>query len=134
MKKGLSLLIFALLLALSGCGEKAEPFGYVSIHINPKIDILIDDSQNVEHFVLLNEEAEILLSGEDLKGLPVTAAVEKILDLSIETGYIDVFSRDNVVSVFATDTTDNAPPRTDGITHPILSCDQSGCGGRGLST
>lgn len=103
MKKWI-LLMGILLLGVLGCAKKEEAFGYVSIHINPKIDILLDDSQTVTHYALLNEEAEILLAGEDLKGLGANAAIEKVLDLAIQAGYIDVFSTDNVVSVFATDT------------------------------
>lgn len=107
MRKSLFLVLLALVLAVTGCSNKAGSFGYVSIRINPKIDLLIDGSQNVDHFIVLNEEAEILLAGEDLNGMSVLSAIEKILDLSIETGYIDVFSKDNVVAVFATDTKDS---------------------------
>lgn len=107
MKKWI-LLAGVLLLGLFGCAKNEEAFGYVSIHINPKIDILLDDSQTVTHYALLNEEAKVLLAGEDLKGLAVNDAIDKILDLAIQTGYIDVFSTDNVVSVFATDTEDVA--------------------------
>jgi hypothetical protein len=86
-----------------GCSNSNPKFGYLSLHINPRVDILLDDSRVVDHYVLLNEEAEILLAGEDLKGLTVEETIELVLDQAVKTGYIDVFSADNVVSVFATD-------------------------------
>jgi hypothetical protein len=106
MRKLLILFGFISLFVMVGCSNNTPDFGYVSIRINPKIDILLDSSQNVESFIVLNEEAEILLAGEDLNGKNVFNAIETILDLSIATGYIDVFTNDNVIAVFASDTSD----------------------------
>lgn len=101
MKKFLGL--FSLLLmafVLVGCkfagGEKLT---YMSIDVNPSVELLFNQKKIVVTFAALNEEAEVVIEGNTFVGLPVTAAIETYLNELIETGFIDVDADDNAVLI-----------------------------------
>lgn len=92
--------MFSILLV--GCnGNAGIEYQYVSLRINPHIDFMLDKENHITHYGLLNEEAEILLAGEDLIGKTLTEAIHLIIDRSMETGYIDILSVDNVIAILA---------------------------------
>lgn len=98
MKKKLSVLLAvlcacALCLSLTACGEKpaeAKPTAFVSVDINPSLELTLDQNNKVLSVVGANEDGQVLLYGEaDLVGLSVEDAVEKITALAVDLGYLD---------------------------------------------
>lgn len=77
---------------------KADSF--VSLDINPEITLTLDENGIVLTIVGENEDANVLLYGEEsLEGMNVEAAVEKITVLALKLGYL---SDDNsTVSIIA---------------------------------
>lgn len=102
MKKKLLSLTLALLLLLSALSlwscndEGATPpetvtgeYSRVTVDINPSVEILSDKDGKVIAVTPLNDEAGVLLAGEDsLVGMPVEEAVGKVVSLAYETGYL----------------------------------------------
>lgn len=102
MKKGL-LKILGLTLALVmcfsafGCNNtaSAEASSFVSVDINPSIELTLDGNDKVLSVRGTDEDGQVLLYGEtSLVGLDVEAAIEKITFLAVELGYL---SEDNKV-------------------------------------
>lgn len=102
MKKKLLSLTLALLLLLSALSlwscndEGATPpetvtgeYSRVTVDINPSVEILSDKDGKVIAVTPLNDEAGVLLAGEDsLVGMTVEEAVGKFVSLASETGYL----------------------------------------------
>lgn len=74
---------------------------YVTIDINPSVELALNSDDEVIDVVALNEDADIITSDLDLVGLSVEDATKLIIDSATETGYIDEFGTDNVVTVTA---------------------------------
>lgn len=95
MKKINLILSFIVLLAamtlLVGCQEAAEGSNsYVTLDINPSIELIVSPKNKVLYANPLNEDAEILLANLDLKGMDLEDAVDLIIETAIELGYISV--------------------------------------------
>lgn len=69
-------------------GTRAGKTHYVCIEINPRIEMLVDSKEKVKYIRPLNSEAEILLTNENLVGLKACDAVDKILTLSAQCGFL----------------------------------------------
>ena len=103
--------IFAVLLALImvfafvGCGkdktekdnsqtakvEFEKPEGYVSVitvTINPKFNLYLDENSNVLAVEPVNKDAEKVIENVDFKGKDVKEAVESIITVANENGFI----------------------------------------------
>lgn len=78
-----------------------EELTYVTIDINPSIQLGLNADEEVVEVIPLNDDGDILLSGLDLKGLTLDEATEQVIDTATETGYIDEFGEDNVVAITA---------------------------------
>lgn len=79
-------------LSAVGCGApgEAQAQSYVSLDINPAIELTLDANNKVISAYGANEDGQVLLYGEvSVVGLNVEAAVEKITDLAVEYGFID---------------------------------------------
>ena len=61
---------------------------YLAIDINPSIELVIENGKIVS-VIACNDDAEVLLSGEDLVGLTTDEATEKIVALAEELGFIN---------------------------------------------
>ena len=61
---------------------------YLAIDINPSIELVIENGRIVS-VIACNDDAEVLLSGEDLVGLTTDEATEKIVALAEELGFIN---------------------------------------------
>jgi gas vesicle protein len=72
---------------------------YVSISINPDIELAVNGGNIVEEVISINEEADIITSDLDLVGLDVGIASEKIVGAAVETGYIDEYSDENTIVI-----------------------------------
>jgi len=102
MKKIISITSVALALVIGffllGC-DTSPTLDYVTIDINPSIDMVLDRNENVVATSALNKDGEILLLNLELEGEPVEDAIEDIIDESIDLGYIDPDSEEIVVEV-----------------------------------
>lgn len=73
----------------------AEAVSFVSMDINPSIELTLDKNDRVISVYGANEDAQVLLYGENgIAGEKVETAVAKITDLAVELGYLD---KDNTV-------------------------------------
>ncbi len=93
-KKFVSALIAGILavgacIPLAGCGKNEDKSGYVSLDINPSVELVIDENGLVAGVRGVNEDGIVLLYNESgIKGETVENAVKKIVNISIEEGYL----------------------------------------------
>jgi len=75
----------------AACGQKeAEAASYVSLDINPSIELTLDKNDKVLSVYGANEDGQVLLYEEEgIVGADVKTAVEKITALAVELGYLD---------------------------------------------
>ena len=97
MKKNLGAITLSAILlgtsfALAACGE-GEPQAkgaYVSLDINPAIELIVDEKNQVVSVRGENEDGQVLLYEETgIEGASIDDAIAKITDLAIEYGYLD---------------------------------------------
>lgn len=90
----LSCLAVGSMCALTACnssgGDKTEKLAYVSLDINPAIELIVDKDNNVVSVRGENEDGQVLLYEEiGIEGEKVDKAINKITDLAIKYGYLD---------------------------------------------
>ncbi len=110
MKKIKSLLaivaMFSIVLTVVACSNTANAEeAYVTIDINPSVELIVNGNDQVVYANALNEDAEVLLADLDLVGMDVEEATDFIIETAIELGYIDLDAADTVVSVSSTSDT-----------------------------
>lgn len=94
MKKFVSGFIAAVMAAcmclpLAACGGNEDKSGYVSLDINPSVELVVGEDGLVAGVRGVNEDGLVLLYNESgIKGETVDKAVEKIVNISIEEGYL----------------------------------------------
>ncbi len=109
MKKLLGVLVaLTLAFTLAACQdstdiENGDESTYMALEINPGVEFILDEDGNVLSIQLLNEDAEAVAADLDLEGLPHKEALELFIDAAIETGYIDVDSDENIVTLTSDD-------------------------------
>lgn len=111
MKKFLKILALALsTIMLSTCfigcnpgdddsGE--ESLTYVSMRINPEIEIVVDEEGVVVAVNAINEDGETVLAELTLVGMTAEDAAEAFTDIATELGYIDVTATENALYISA---------------------------------
>lgn len=108
MKKFFSILCLAVLCLLGLCscgGDKEEGQSYVSLDINPSIELMLSEDNKVLEVYAANDDAKVLLYGEEsLTGMDIEEALEVITRLSMEYGYL---TEDNKVIEYTVSTTLN---------------------------
>ena len=79
---------------LSACScDKGDEQGYVSLDINPSVELVVDENGKVLKVYGANEDAQVLLYGESgIVGESIETAIAKITTLAKELGYL---SEDN---------------------------------------
>ena len=91
--------------AFVGCGStetaKAEELSYVSMRINPEIELVVDNGGEVVAANAINEDGETVLSELDLSEMTVEEAGEAFTDVATELGFIDVAAEDATVYILA---------------------------------
>lgn len=65
-----------------------EQVSYVAVDINPSVEFLVDKDGKVVTVIPENEDAQILLAGEELEGLTFEAAIDKVGTLAVKCGYL----------------------------------------------
>lgn len=108
MKKLLVLFTgFMFALTLAGCNLSddtlSEDTSLLIIDVNPSIEIILDDDDKVISVALLNEEAETAMPDVDLIGLPIDEAMDIVNEALIDTGFIDVDSDENIITITTSD-------------------------------
>ena len=102
MKKLISILLVVALacIALASCGNaESEGTAYISLRINPEIELIADDDGMVLYANAVNEDGEVVLSTVELEGLSVAEASAAFTDKAIELGYLDPKSNEANVYV-----------------------------------
>lgn len=70
--------------------EQGQATSFVSLDINPSIELTLDENNKIISVYGANEDAQVLLYNESgIVGVDVEIAVEKITSLAIELGYLD---------------------------------------------
>lgn len=70
--------------------HKDKELAYVSLDINPSIELIVDKDNKVVSVRGENEDGQVLLYGETgIEGEKIDAAVDKITDLAVKYGYLD---------------------------------------------
>lgn len=79
--------------------ELDKNLAYVTLDINPSIELAVDEDDIVVDAVTLNEDADIAYSDLNLTGKTIEDATENIVDAAIDLGYITEISDTNAVNV-----------------------------------
>lgn len=98
----LSALVLAtatLVATLPACTETAETLTYVSLKVNPEIELIVDDSGEVLSVNAVNEDGEVVIEEGDFEGLTIEEACDEFTEVTTELGYVDVESEDTTVYV-----------------------------------
>ncbi len=95
MRKGIVsiILLFALVLSaisFTSCSKKEpeETVTRMTVDINPSVEFMIDDENKIISVTALNDDGSILIVGEVFVGKTPEEAVEMIVKLASETGYL----------------------------------------------
>ncbi|KIL35661.1 hypothetical protein SD71_12235 [Cohnella kolymensis] len=83
------LLLFGLSVQLMRTPGASEPVAMIAIDINPSIELIVDGDGNVDAVSLVNEDAQQLITEEELLDEPLYEAVEAIVSKAKEQGYLD---------------------------------------------
>jgi DNA repair exonuclease SbcCD ATPase subunit len=96
------LFLFAGLLIIAGCANTVSAENaYVTLDINPSVELIVTPKEKVIYANPLNEDGEVLLADLQLVGLDLDDAIELIIETAVELGYIDVDEEETIVSVTA---------------------------------
>ncbi|MBN2268560.1 MAG: hypothetical protein V3569_03135 [Acholeplasmataceae bacterium] len=95
------LFVFAVIGLLAGCQATtvSADDSYVTLDINPSIELIVTPKEKVIYANPLNEDAELLLLEIDVIGLNIDEATDLIIETAIAMGYIDIESDEVYVSV-----------------------------------
>lgn len=107
MKKIYAVAMCVAVLLVGGVGGYAyyqTPVTYLSIDINPSIELGINKFEKVVKAEAYNDDGEKVLKGINIKGSDVTLAVNSIINSAVENGYI---AEDGTSVVSITSETDN---------------------------
>lgn len=107
MKKRIPLLITSILmivlcLSFVSCGSDDGSTTFISLDINPSIEIVVNGENEIESIYAANDDAQVLLCDEDFIGEDVDDAIEEITELAIELGYITEENRNIGMTITST--------------------------------
>ena len=108
-------------LVLVSCGGDRPTEGTVTrmtVDINPSVEFMIDDENKVISATALNDDGSIILVGEAFVGKTPEEAVELMLTVATETGYLvkgNVQATDNAVKISVTGDTKYAEKLVDDL-------------------
>ena len=98
-------MIASMALLLIGCQnvpeEQTFAETYITLSINPELDLATDEEGNVSAVYAVNEDAEILISALELIGLKLDEAVLIVVESAVEAGYISETAKEISLSVLA---------------------------------
>ncbi|MDF2865383.1 MAG: hypothetical protein K0R72_192 [Clostridia bacterium] len=79
--------------------EAQKAVSYVTLDINPSVELAVDENDTVVDTVTLNEDADIAYNDLNLVGKPIEDATGIIIDEAVKLGYITEVSDTNAVNV-----------------------------------
>ncbi len=92
--------VFVVLSILMGFnGTENLDYSYVKVEVNPQVEFISDNKNNVVSVYALNNDGKVIIANEDFVGLKIEDAVTKVVDLCAKTNYLDVSSKDNAVKL-----------------------------------
>lgn len=106
-----SLLIIVLGASLFHSLTTPEAFAYVSLDINPSLELAVSSDFKVLGVCPVNGDAEKILAGLDLKGLDLYTCINTILAKSAQEGYLKPGQKNYVLSTITVN--ENAVTDTD---------------------
>lgn len=98
----LILSVFALALLMVGCKKSENQYTRVTVDINPSIELIVDEENKVLSVTALNDDGNIIIVGETIVGKSAEEAIELIINISTETGFIvkgNVEAKENEVQI-----------------------------------
>jgi hypothetical protein len=93
--------LFAAIFAIIGCTEVSANDTYVTLDINPSIELIVNRRDKVIYANALNEDGEVLLADLDLIGMNAEDAIDLIIETATQLGFIDPDAEETYVSVTA---------------------------------
>ncbi|MBR2341333.1 MAG: hypothetical protein IKA72_02870 [Clostridia bacterium] len=84
----------------NGGNGASSTYSYLAIDINPSIEFVVN-GEIVVGVKACNDDASVLLSGENLENMSVEAATEKVVELAEELGYLTEENNDVKIMVTA---------------------------------
>lgn len=99
-----SLLVFVLGLNMFRLAQEHIPEAYVSLDINPSVELGVDKNSEVVEVTALNEDAKELVSDMDLEGKNLYAALRLIVNEAAVDGYIKPNQKNYVLSTVTAST------------------------------
>ncbi|MDO5417268.1 MAG: hypothetical protein Q4F29_08715 [Lachnospiraceae bacterium] len=79
--------------------ENLQVASVVNIDVNPSLKLSLNRREKVLKSEALNEDGAVLVEGRQLKGKPVTQAVNQVVDSLIENGYLQADGGEHAVLV-----------------------------------
>jgi len=96
-------IIFSSLAVLTSCTDTGKPeVTRMVVDINPSVEFMVDDQNKIISVTALNDDGSILIVGETFVGKTPEEAVELIVTLASETGYLvkgNVEATENTVKI-----------------------------------
>ncbi|MCF7926946.1 MAG: hypothetical protein K9L74_05175 [Candidatus Izimaplasma sp.] len=91
-------------LAMVGCAKADDNTSvdgetFLAIDINPSIEFVLDENDEVISVSFNNDDAEIAASDIDFIGMNYQDAIDAFINAAVETGYIDVETTNNTVVI-----------------------------------
>lgn len=105
----IAFLIFAIMLPsatlLSGCGGgggfvPGTPSAYITLNINPSVEIITDNNDQVIAINAVNDEGAQLFYEQNYIGYEVDVALRNMIRVAAELGYIPAYDEENAGAVF----------------------------------
>ena len=93
---------------LDSTDSVSEEFTYARLDINPSIEFIVDEDENVVSYKLLNEDAQTVAADLELEGLPIEEALELYLDEAIELGFLEIDEENQIVVTTSEDVDEDA--------------------------
>jgi hypothetical protein len=95
MERKIKKIVFALLLLLifmaisvTGVYAYIAPVKYVSLDINPSIELAVNTFDIVIDAQAMNKDGEVILQGQDIKNIPIEEAIDILVENAVEKNYI----------------------------------------------
>ncbi len=94
------MVLFSAIVALVACTDEVSAHdAYVTLDINPSIELVVTPREKVIYANPLNEDAEMLLLGLDLVSMDLDDAIDLIITEAINLGFIDVDAEEVTIAV-----------------------------------
>lgn len=89
----LSVCVAGTALLSAGCEQEDGAVSYLAIDVNPSLSLTLDRNDKVLSVFAENEDANVLLYEEELEGMELDDALDRIASLSVELGYFNENNR-----------------------------------------